>query len=139
MSINSFDNLQCPQLEALLCYDDYTIDLFRLGSHIFLGLHHEGELIARATGESIATALKRANSYLGSKFSMPKLYTESNSKLDSVILNGGATISISAYVTYTRFTCTLSSSDEHVLAIGNGSSLAETLNNLEDMSNIYGL
>ena len=70
---------------------------------------------------------------------MPKLYTESISKLDSVILNSGATISISSYVTYNRFTCTLTSSDVHVLAIGNGNSLAEALNNLEDMANIYGL
>lgn len=139
MSINNFDNLQCPQLESLLCYYDYTIELFRLGAHICLGVHHEGDLIARATGESIATALKRANSYIGSKFSMPKLYTESISKLDSVILNSGATISISSYVTYNRFTCTLTSSDVHVLAIGNGNSLAEALNNLEDMANIYGL
>ena len=139
MSINSFSNLKCSQLEALLCYDDYTIDLFRLGSHIFLGLHHEGELIARATGESIATALKRANSYIGSKFSMPKLYTESISKLDSVILNSGATISISSYVTYNRFTCTLTSSDVYLHDIRNGKSFAEALNNLEDIANIYGL
>lgn len=135
MSIRSFENLDCSQLENLI-RDGYKVDLFQMGTHIFLSIHHQTDLFARAVGESILTVLQRAESYVDSNFSMPELYNEHASKLDSLILNGSQ---ISLESIGVKFRGKIISDDEYLLTISVGNSISQTLQFLEESAIQYGL
>ena len=135
MSIRSFENLYCSQLENLI-RDGYKVDLFQMETHIFLSIHHQTDLFARAVGESILTVLQRAESYVDSNFSMPELYNEHTSKLDSLILNGSQ---ISLECMGVKFRGKIISDDEYLLTISVGNSISQTLQFLEESAIQYGL
>lgn len=138
MSIKPFENLACSQLEALI-KDGYIINLFRMGTLIFLNVHdHHNGLLLRAVGESIATAFKRAESYVGhNTFSMPELYTDHLSKLDSLILDYNASIILESFGN--SFRGKISSHDEYVLIFGKGDNITSVLQSLEVTAIQYGL
>lgn len=138
MSINNFSNLDTPQIEGLLT-DGYKLVIFRSGKLIFarILITRNDSLLALATGESISVALKRLDSYLGNSFSMPSLYSDSISKLDTIIFKSSATITITS--DENKFTSMLTSYDYHLLAIENGTSIKDSLFSLECTAVKYGL
>ena len=136
MSIKPFENIDCSQLEAIL-RDGYEIDMFRLGAHIFLSIHHNKNLLARAVGESISIVLQRAESYVNHNFRMPELYNGHASKLDSLILDSGAHITLEAIGL--QFRGKIFSHDVYLLVMGKGGSISTTLQSLEESAITYGL
>lgn len=133
---NHFENLKVSQIEALL-QASCSLTVFRQGKLIFVRLLHRNGLVAQATGENISTALRRMNSYIGNTFTMPDLYAEPASKLDSLILEQNASLTLIAYKGI--FSGKITSYDEYLLAIRNGASIGETLSALESAANEYGL
>ena len=133
---NHFENLKVSQIEALL-QEACNLTIFRQGKLVFVRLLHRNGLVAQATGENISTALKRMNSYIGNTFTMPDLYAEPASKLDSLILKKNAALTIIAHRSF--FSGKITSYDENLLAIRNGASIGETLSALESAANEYGL
>ena len=133
---NHFENLKVSQIEALL-QEACNLTIFRQGKLVFVRLLHRNGLVAQATGENISTALKRINSYIGNTFTMPDLYAEPASKLDSLILKKNAALTIIAHRSF--FSGKITSYDEYLLAIRNGASIGETLSALESAAIEYGL
>lgn len=133
---NHFENLKVSQIEALL-QASCSLTVFRQGKLVFVRLLHRNGLVAQATGENISTALKRMNSYIGNTFTMPDLYAEPASKLDSLILKKNAALTIIAHRSF--FSGKITSYDEYLLAIRNGASIGETLSALESAAIEYGL
>lgn len=133
---NHFENLKVSQIEALL-QTSCSLTIFRQGKLVFVRLLHRNGLVAQATGENISTALKRMNSYIGNTFTMPDLYAEPASKLDSLILKKNAALTIIAHKSF--FSGKITSYDEYLLAIRNGNSIGETLSALESAAIEYGL
>ena len=133
---NHFENLKVSQIEALL-QASCSLTVFRQGKLIFVRLLHRNGLVAQATGENISTALRWMNSYIGNTFTMPDLYAEPASKLDSLILKKNAALTIIAHRSF--FSGKITSYDEYLLAIRNGNSIGETLSALESAAIEYGL
>ena len=98
MALNAFEELNCTNIETYLKdFRGSCLKFFREDKLIFLQLRrNEEETLVCATGSTIRIALERANSYVSNgNFTMPTLSLSINSKLDDLVLNHDAIISIS--------------------------------------------
>lgn len=135
-TINHFETLDIPKIESILRESSKVI-IFRLNTLIFVRVLHNNQLLATATGESISTALKRVDSYMGSNFTMPELYTESLSKLDTILLDTYSTITVESVNNI--FSAKITSRDEYLLAERTSNSIGNALQSLEQAAIEYGL
>ena len=100
MIVNIFEDLNCSNIESFLKdFENCSLNFFRESKLIFFSVRrNQNETFVVSTGPTIRIAIERANSYVSNgSFTMPTLGLSTKSRLDKLILEYNAKISISMH------------------------------------------